>query len=332
MKKRLFPGTNLECSVLGLGTWGLGGPNPVGDVPLGWRPLDEKEAVATVRAAFDAGINFFDSSDFYGMGRSEELLGRSLRDVSDRVVIATKVGIVPAIIPGTDDLARDFSPAHIARSVESSLRRLRREHIDLYQLHGPAMNVLARDECWAELERLRLQGKIRYIGVSLRSSHMQGQQLERWLSCPFISSIQLDYSIEQPGRLMHLERCSLSLPVIARSIFRHGLLLKAATASVAYGSNDHRSRKVNDGLVQQFRNFADLARTSCPDRSLIEALLKLAMSCRSIAVTLVGATSPTQVAEITAAISSEALATEERALLLKASAAVFGSQEEAPAS
>ncbi|RMF22924.1 MAG: aldo/keto reductase, partial [Bacteroidetes bacterium] len=120
---------------LGVGTWQIGGVTTWGGRPTGWGPTDPDEALQALRYALERGFNFFDTADAYGRGRSEELLGRAIRESGvEQVVVCTKFG------SREDDRGRfflDFSPAWLQSAVESSLRRLGRERLDILLLHSP---------------------------------------------------------------------------------------------------------------------------------------------------------------------------------------------------
>src|SRR5437899_9108690 len=125
MNYRALGDTGLRVSEIGFGTWGLGGDTG-GAISYG--PTSDETSRAALRCALDEGINFFDTSDLYGFGHSEELLGEVFGDCRDQVVIASKGGFVDAV-------KQDFSPMHLRNALEKSLRRLRTDYVDLYQLH-----------------------------------------------------------------------------------------------------------------------------------------------------------------------------------------------------
>lgn len=153
MRYRKLGKTDLSVSVLGFGGSPLGG---------GFRPVEESEAIRTVHLSLDLGINFIDTSPYYGATRSESLLGKALRTVPrDRYVLATKVGRY-----GMDDF--DFSAARVTRSVEESLQRLGVDHIDLIQCHDIEFGSLDQvvTETLPALRRLRDAGKIRWMGIT----------------------------------------------------------------------------------------------------------------------------------------------------------------------
>jgi aryl-alcohol dehydrogenase-like predicted oxidoreductase len=154
-----IPGTTLRPSRIGLGTWAIGG--------WMWGSTDEQGAIRTIQAAVDAGISLIDTAPAYGQGRSEEIVGRAIAQAGlrDRVVIATKCGL--AWQGGANDIrvSRDASRARINREVEDSLRRLRTDVIDLYQVHWPDA-VTPIEETAEAMAALLRAGKIRAIGVS----------------------------------------------------------------------------------------------------------------------------------------------------------------------
>src|SRR5438094_815360 len=155
MERAAIAGTSLEVSRVALGTWAIGG--------WMWGGSDEAESIATIRAALDRGINLIDTAPVYGFGRSEEIVGKALSEghLRSRVLIATKAGIEWS----GASVFRNASRARILQEVEDSLRRLRTDHIDVYQVHWPDPLVTIEETAEA-MRTLFEQGKIRAIGVS----------------------------------------------------------------------------------------------------------------------------------------------------------------------
>src|SRR4030095_12597079 len=163
MKYRTIGGSGLEVSVVGFGLW---------TVSTGWWGVDgEAQGVDLLRRAYDLGVTFFDTADTYGQGKGETMLADALGDVRDRVVITTKFGYdfynYTGERDGHKELPQDFSPKHVTFAVEESLRRLRTDRIDIYQIHNPRMSAVRSDELFATLEKLKDDGKIRYYGAAL---------------------------------------------------------------------------------------------------------------------------------------------------------------------
>jgi aryl-alcohol dehydrogenase-like predicted oxidoreductase len=155
MEQIAIGSSGLTTSRVGLGTWAIGG--------WMWGGTDEAQSIATIRSAVERGVTLIDTAPVYGFGRSEEIVGKALAEGSlrDKVQIATKVGL--AWQAGA--VFRDSRPARIRKEIEDSLRRLRTDVIDLYQVHWPDLETpFAETAC--TLEDLRREGKIRAIGVS----------------------------------------------------------------------------------------------------------------------------------------------------------------------
>ncbi|MGH7716862.1 MAG: aldo/keto reductase, partial [Vulcanimicrobiaceae bacterium] len=159
MRYRTLGRTGFKVSEIGFGTWGLGGD--------AYGPIDDCQARECLAAALDRGINFFDTSDLYGAGRSETLLGSALRGARENAIIATKAGLLPH---SGFTMPQDLSPTHLRQALEASLRRLVTDHVELYLLHSPDLSSLrANTEIFETLEELRDAGKVRALGLSARS-------------------------------------------------------------------------------------------------------------------------------------------------------------------
>ncbi|KTT55655.1 general stress protein [Pseudomonas oryzihabitans] len=173
-----IPGIDTPVSRIGLGTWAIGG--------WMWGGTDEARSIETIRGAVQGGINLIDTAPVYGFGRSEEIVGKALEGIRDQAVIATKV----ALEWPDEQVRRNASAARIRQEVEDSLRRLRTDRIDLYQVHWPDPQV-SHEETARELERLRQEGKILAIGVSNYSP----EQLEAFRQFANLSTVQPPYNL-----------------------------------------------------------------------------------------------------------------------------------------
>src|SRR5437016_9956702 len=177
-------GTSLEVSRVALGTWAIGG--------WMWGGTDEAESVATIRAAVEHGINVIDTAPAYGFGRSEEIVGKALAEggLRSRVLIATKVGLEWK----DGNVFRNASRARIMREIEDSLRRLRTDYIDIYQVHWPDPLVTIEETAEA-MHTLFRQGKIRAIGVS----NFSVSQVKRFRSVAPLHVLQSPYNLFERG-------------------------------------------------------------------------------------------------------------------------------------
>ncbi len=164
-EKRLLGKSGIAVSALGFGCWAIGGPFRMFGLSDGWGDVDDGESVRAIRRAVEIGVNFFDTADAYGTGHSEEVLGRAVRGMRDRVVIATKGGFVHDR-EKRELVGEDTSPAYIRRALEASLVRLGTDYVDLYQIHNGTLPEGQFEPLFSEMDRLVNEGKIRTYGWS----------------------------------------------------------------------------------------------------------------------------------------------------------------------
>ena len=245
METRRFGSTDLEVSVIGFGAWAIGGPAMAGATPVGWGEVDDDTSRAALRRALELGITFYDTADFYGLGHSEELIGEVFGN-SDRVVVATKVGHMVADGGG---VTVDYSARHIRSACEASLRRLRREAIDYYQLHSARIVHLEQGECVEAMERLREEGKVRHWGVSLFTFAPEAEA--DWLLDRGVGSgLQVVLNLLNRRAIPVIERASAAgMGIIARMALQFGLLTGAVKPGTRYPADDHRSFRVDDEII-----------------------------------------------------------------------------------
>jgi aryl-alcohol dehydrogenase-like predicted oxidoreductase len=173
MKYRKLGNTDLVVSELGFGTWPLTG-DVGGSVVYG--KTDDAESKRVLRKAFDLGITFYDTSDFYGFGHVENLLGETFSQSADRqnLIICTKVGVTT--LAGDTDFSTDY----MVKSIEESLKRMKTEYIDLYMLHDPSLAELEDGRIISLLDIFKLEGKIREYGISLKTPNDGKDAIEKY--------------------------------------------------------------------------------------------------------------------------------------------------------
>jgi aryl-alcohol dehydrogenase-like predicted oxidoreductase len=184
LETRTLGRTDLRITPVGFGAWAIGGD----DWKFGWGPQDDADSVAAIERALDLGINWIDTAAAYGFGHSEEIVAKALGGKTDRPYIFTKCGLVPT---GDGGAREDISRASIVAECEASLRRLRVDAIDLYQIHWPADDIAEIDEAWAAMSELRAAGKVRHIGVS----NFNVEELRRAGAIAPVESLQPPYSL-----------------------------------------------------------------------------------------------------------------------------------------
>lgn len=159
MKYRSLGKTGLEVSEIGFGAWAIGG-NKHGN---SYGPTNDKESLKTIRKAVELGCNFFDTADVYGHGHSEKLIGEALEGEREDIIIATKVGGDFYNVGAGANFTRDY----IRFAIEKSLKRLRTDYIDIYQLHNPNRQLISNGDMFETLKELKKEGKIRFYGISI---------------------------------------------------------------------------------------------------------------------------------------------------------------------
>lgn len=271
---------SLEVSAVGLGCNNFG-----------WR-LDYDRSVAVIDAALEAGINFFDTADIYGGTESEEFLGRALQGRREKVVLATKFGMK------VDDQRQGAKPDYVLRACEDSLRRLRTDHIDLYQLHQPDPATPIGDTL-AALDKLVRGGKVRYIGCSNFSVQQLREAKEAAGEGAKFVSVQNEYSLlhREPEKevLAECEREGLAfLPYfpLASGMLTGKYRLGQPLPENARLSNG-RPRFVNDrnlGIVEELIDFAAFR-----GHSLLQLAFSWLLTRPAVASVIAGATTPEQV-------------------------------------
>ncbi|MDB5864099.1 MAG: aldo/keto reductase [Betaproteobacteria bacterium] len=230
--------SGLNITRVGFGSWAVGG----GGWSFGWGPQDDAASITAMRHALDLGINWIDTAAVYGLGHSEEVVGRLLRDLpqSERPMIFTKCGLVWDANNPMSPPRRDLTPASIRRECEASLERLGVERIDLYQFHWPDETGTAVEDSWAAMARLVEEGKVRAAGVS----NFDTSLLERCEAIRHVDSLQPPFSlINRAAGDKQIRWCAgVDTGVICYSPMQSGLLTDGFTAArvAAFADDDWR--------------------------------------------------------------------------------------------
>jgi|SRR3990172_3582586 len=304
MKYRRLGSTGLQVSEIGFGGWGIGG-SVNGAVAYG--STDDSESKLALQLAFDLGITFYDTSDFYGFGHSEELIGQALKKVRPEVIIATKVGLLDA--KGT----QDFSPRHIRSAVEVSLRRLQTEYIDLYQLHSPSVDVVGQDDSvLSTLQSLQTEGKIRAFGISVRSPDDGLVAVTKWgFRCIQVNFNLVDQRAAETGLLALCAKQDVG--VIVRTPLCFGFLTGQYSADDGFDAFDHR-RTWSPEQIRRWAEGYGLFSAALVDRERqtpAQFALRFCLSYPSVSTTIPGMLSRKQVEENVAASQLDMLAATE---------------------
>jgi aryl-alcohol dehydrogenase-like predicted oxidoreductase len=255
MEYRRLGSTDWQVSAVGFGAWAIGGS---------WGDVDDNESLRALRQAVHSGVNFFDTADVYGDGRSEQLLARLYRDHDD-IRVATKAG--RRLDPHTAD---GYNRENLTAFVERSRENLDRETLDLVQLHCPPTEVYYRPEVFEVLEDLKAQGKIAHYGVSVEKV----EEALKAIEYPGVETVQIIFNMfrQRPAERFFDEAQKRDVGVLARVPLASGLLTGKYGADASFPANDHRNFNRDGKAFDRGETFAgvDLKRGSEAVRELEE--------------------------------------------------------------
>ena len=330
MRQRRIGQTDLHASELGLGCAKLSGSVS--------KSVSSKEAIQLLHGAFDQGINFFDTADSYGGGKSEELLGEAFHDRRDQVIFASKAGyrvsaaagwalrIKPLLKPLISSMGwmkravrqarstqkpQDFSPEYLTQAIEGSLKRLQTDYLDLFQLHNPPLTVIEQDEVFDVLGRLKEQGKIRFYGISCRSIDEAAPSM-RWAD---VSTIQIPVSLVEQRAIGDVfpQAEQRGVGIIARQPLASGFLARSAEdVEIDLTTIDEHQAEQQLAAARTYQFLSNGSRT------LAEAALRFVLQQEEVAVTLVGTSNPHHLQSNLAVLNTSPLTEEEIAAVRKA--------------
>jgi aryl-alcohol dehydrogenase-like predicted oxidoreductase len=291
MQTKKLGNSDLEITPLGIGAWAMGGSGWA----FAWGPQDDSESIAAIHAALDKGINCIDTAAVYGLGHSEEIVGEAIRSRSEKPYIFTKCA---RVWNEQREIGKSLKADSIRREVEASLKRLRVDTIDLYQIHWPEPDEQI-EEGWATMAGLKAEGKVRWIGVS----NFSAKQMERAQAIAPITSLQPPYSLISP----EIEQSVLpytqahNIGVICYSPMKSGLLSGAMTWDrvASLPNDDFRKRTPNfqEPLLSRNLELAELLRAIGQRHGRTTGEVAIAWTLRNPAITaaIVGMRSAAQV-------------------------------------
>ena len=291
MQTRQLGNSDLKITPIGIGAWAMGG----GGWAFAWGPQDDDESIGAIHAALDKGINWIDTAAVYGLGHSEEVVARALKDRSNKPYVFTKC---ERVWDSNRQIGKSLKSDSVKRECESSLRRLQVDVIDLYQIHWPEPDADI-EEGWTALSELQKEGKVRWIGVS----NFNAQQLARVQAIAPISSLQPPYSmIQSEIEADILPFCAKNdIGVIVYSPMKSGMLTGAMTRQriVEMPDDDFRKRTPNfqEPLLTRNLELVELLREIGDGHGRSAGEVAIAWTLRRPEVTgaIVGMRSPKQV-------------------------------------
>jgi aryl-alcohol dehydrogenase-like predicted oxidoreductase len=295
MKYRTLGKTGLRVSIVGLGTMVHAGH---------FGPMKDSESLEAIETALELGVNFIDTSDAYGAGYGENLLGNAFKGRRDKIVIATKGGNV---MVGPNRGKRIFEPDYISRVMDESLRRLQTDYIDLYQLHNPTVEVIERGAVWEVLERAKKAGKIRHYGVSINSTEEGTAAVKDGRA----ETIQVEYNLlaQEPAETFFPAAQQANIGVIARVPLKRGILTGKLKQSdeQRFQGEDVRARSFKgEAFAQELAKAEQLKFLAHgPVQSLGQAAIAFCIAHPAVSVVIPGARNAEQMRENASAADVE---------------------------
>jgi aryl-alcohol dehydrogenase-like predicted oxidoreductase len=293
MRYRELGRTGWKVSEISFGAWAIGST---------WGKVDDNESLVALHRAIDLGVNFIDTADVYGMGRSERLIARLKKERRETIYVATKAG--RRLSPHTAD---GYNRQNLEQFIEDSLRNLETDCLDLVQLHCPPTEVYYRPEVFGALDDLIKEGKIRYYGVSVE----RVEQALKAIEFPGVQSIQIIFNMfrTRPAELFFPQAQRRRVGILARVPLASGLLTGKMTAQTVFEPDDHRNFNRHGAMFDVGETFSgvdfetglaaveELRPLVPPGATLAQFALRWILMFEAVTCAIPGAKRPSQVEE-----------------------------------
>jgi aryl-alcohol dehydrogenase-like predicted oxidoreductase len=284
MRYRTLGKSGIKVSEIGFGTWTIG---------LDWwgRKIEDNEAIRMLKRAYDLGINFYETADMYGKGKSEKLMAQAFKDMRNEVIYSTKWGYDMYNVEqiGHNEIVQKHNPEFLHFALSRSLERLQTEYLDIYSLHNPKMDAIRNNELFAALDALVEKGTIKSHGVALGPAIGWKDEGIHAIENRNISCLQTVYNIleQDPGRDFMRAAEQHNVAVTVRVPDASGLLTGKVKADTKFDKNDHRGFRKQEFILeamQKIENMKPIA--SSKGWNITELAIKFILSQRQISTVL----------------------------------------------
>jgi len=297
MNYRELGRTGWKVSDISFGAWAIGGS---------WGSVDDGESLAALHSAIDSGVNFIDTADVYGMGRSERLIAQLKRERKEEIIVATKAG--RRLSPHT---AEGYNERNLTGFIEDSLRNLATDCLDLVQLHCPPTDVYYRPELFGALDRLVDAGKLRYYGVSVE----RVEEALKAIEYPNVQSVQIIFNCFRlrPADLFFAQAIQKRVGILARVPLASGMLSGKLRRDSQFAADDHRQFNRHGEAFDMGETFSgvdyqtgldaveELRRLLPPDVTMAQFALRWILMFPAVTCAIPGGKRPSQVRDNCAA-------------------------------
>jgi len=286
MKYRKLGKSNLKVSEIGFGAWAIA---------LDWwggKKIDDQDAIKMLKRAYDLGINFYETADIYGNGKSEKLISQAFKGMNrEELVYSTKWGydIYSSKQVGHNEIPQKHDTDFLQYALQKSMDRLQADYVDVYSLHNPKMSAIQNDSIFQSLDSLISDGKIRSYGVALGPAIGWTEEGLLATRTRNITCLQTVYNIleQDPGRAFFDAACQNDVGIIVRVPDASGILTGKVKADTTFDKNDHRGNRKREWIlealqkVEKMRNIAE-----SNGLNITELAFKFILSQREISVVL----------------------------------------------
>jgi len=286
MKYRKLGRSGIKVSEIGFGAWTIG---------LDWwgKKIDDDEAIRMLKRAYDLGINFYETADMYGKGKSEKIVSQAFKDMRDEVVYSTKWGydMYDAIQIGHNELPQKHNPEFLKYALQQSLNRLQTDYIDVYSLHNPKMDAIKNDSLFISLDRLVQSTKIKSHGVALGPAIGWKDEGLLAIEKRNITCLQTVYNLleQDPGRafLNAARKKNDDVGIMVRVPDASGVLTGKVNEKTAFDKNDHRSNRKKEWIIEAMQKVEKMKPiANARGWSISQLAIKFILSQKEISVVL----------------------------------------------
>ncbi len=286
MKYRKLGRSGIKVSEIGFGAWTIG---------LDWwgKKIDDDEAIRMLKRAYDLGINFYETADMYGNGKSEKIVSQAFKDMRDEVVYSTKWGydMYDAIQIGHNELPQKHNPEFLKYALQQSLNRLQTDYIDVYSLHNPKMDAIKNDSLFISLDRLVQSTKIKSHGVALGPAIGWKDEGLLAIEKRNITCLQTVYNLleQDPGRafLNALRKNNDDVGIMVRVPDASGVLTGKVNEKTAFDKNDHRSNRKKEWIIEAMQKVEKMKPiANARGWSISQLAIKFILSQKEISIVL----------------------------------------------
>ena len=284
MRYRRLGKSDIKVSEIGFGAWTIG---------LDWwgKKIDDDEAIRMLKRAYDVGINFYDTGDIYGKGKSEKLIGIAFKGMRNEIIFSTKWGydMYNAEQIGHNELPQKHNIEFLHYALDKSLERLQTDYIDVYSLHNPKMEVITNKELFNELDTLVTKGKIKCHGVALGPAIGWKEEGLHAIRDHNITCLQTVYNIleQDPGNALLKDGKEKNVGILARVPDASGVLTGKVNENTTFSKNDHRSARKKEWISEALKKVENM-RTISDKKGwdITELAIKFILSHEQISVVL----------------------------------------------